>query len=173
MGEWAAGAWGFLVALASVAFLALLLLDRFRRRHARDRIVGSVSPFASRLIEVMCHVAKADGHIDNREVALIASIATSLSDEPVTDDDIRRCIDLSVSALVNYDYVAFGRGMNGEQKGRLLKGAVMVAAADGAIADQEGQFLSKLAGAFKIDQRTFDTIVAQVLAAPRRADRGT
>ncbi len=145
-----------------IAFGIFAVINQARRKRARLATMGNVSPFAQRMLEVLCHAAKSDGATDDREVATITAIAAQITGDAVTADQVRRMIDLSEKNLQPAAFAKFAKGMTDDQKDGLMRGALMVLGADGQVGKAEQKFLNGLAGGLAVTQSRFDQIMASM-----------
>ncbi len=145
-----------------VAFGIMVVIQQTRRKKARLAEMGNVTPFEQRMLDVLCHAAKSDGVTDDRELATIATIAAQVTGNPITVDQARRMVDLSEKNLTSAAFAKFGKGMSDVQKDGLMRGALLVLAADGQVSSAEQKFLNGLAGGLAVTQSRFDQIMASL-----------
>jgi tellurite resistance protein len=137
-------------------------INQARRKKARLAEMGSVSPFAQRMLEVLCHAAKSDGATDAREVASIAAIAAQLTGTTFDPDRIARMIGLSERNLQPAQFKRFAKDLTEDQKDAVLRGVLMVLAADGQVGRDEQKFLNGLAAGLAVTPSRFDQIMASL-----------
>jgi DnaJ-domain-containing protein 1 len=137
-------------------------INQARRKKARLAEMGNLGPFEQRLLEVLCHAAKSDGVTDAREVATIAAIAGQLTGSTFDADKITRMISLCQKNLQPTQFKAFAKGLTDSQKDAVMRGALMVLAADGQVGRDEQKFLNGLAGGLAVTQSRFDQIMASM-----------
>jgi uncharacterized membrane protein YebE (DUF533 family) len=137
-------------------------INRARRTKARVAEMGDVNPFAQRMLDVLCHAAKSDGATDAREVATIAAIAGQLTGTQFDAEKITRMIGLSEKSLQPAQFKKFAKDLTDDQKDALMRGALMVLAADGQVGRDEQKFLNGLAGGLAVTQSRFDQIMASM-----------
>jgi uncharacterized membrane protein YebE (DUF533 family) len=145
-----------------IAFAILAGIQRSRRKKARLAEIGDVPPFAQRMLEVLCHAAKSDGVTDVREVATIATIAEQMTGTRFDAEKINRMITLSEKNLQPAQFTKFAKGLTDAQKDAVMRGALMVLAADGQVGKDEQKFLNGLAGGLAVTQSRFDQIMASM-----------
>jgi DnaJ-domain-containing protein 1 len=145
-----------------VALLIGAVIQKSRRKKARLAEIGSVPPFAQRMLEVLCHAAKSDGVTDAREVATIAVIAEQMTGTRFDAEKIARMIGLSEKSLQPSQFKKFAKDLTDVQKDAVMRGALMVLAADGQVGRDEQTFLNGLAGGLAVTQSRFDQIVASM-----------
>jgi tellurite resistance protein len=133
-----------------------------RRKKARLAEMGDISPFAQRMLEVLCHAAKSDGAADAREVATIAAIAEQMTGTRFDPEKITRMIALCEKSLQPQQFTKFAKGLTEDQKDAVMRGALMVLAADGQVGKEEQKFLNGLAGGLAVTQSRFDQIMASL-----------
>jgi DnaJ-domain-containing protein 1 len=141
-------------------------INQARRKKARLAEMGSVSPFGQRMLEVLCHAAKSDGAVDAREVATIAAIAEQMTNTRFDPEKITRMITLSEKSLQASQFATFAKGLTEDQKDAVMRGALIVLAADGQVSKAEQTFLNGLAGGLSVTPSRFDQIVASMQARP-------
>lgn len=104
----------------------------------------------SRMLAVMCQVAKCDGKIEAGEVAMIASTIKRLTGQDVGINKIAEIIrdtDLNNDLRHLSD---IGKGLSPNDRLTVLEGALTVAVSDGVIAAEEYSFIQDLAQALEI-----------------------
>jgi tellurite resistance protein len=137
-------------------------INQARRKKARLAEMGSVSPFAQRMLDVLCHAAKSDGATDAREVATIAAIAGQLTGTAFDADKVARMIGLSEKNLQPAQFKKFAKDLTEDQKDAVMRGALMVLAADGQVGKDEQKFLNGLADGLAVTQSRFDQIMVSL-----------
>jgi tellurite resistance protein len=137
-------------------------INQARRKKARLAEMGDISPFAQRMLEVLCHAAKSDGATDAREVATIAGIAEQMTGTRFDPERIARMIGLSEKSLQPQQFAKFAKGLTEDQKDAVMRSALMVLAADGQVGRDEQKFLNGLAGGLAVTQSRFDQIMASL-----------
>jgi tellurite resistance protein len=152
--------WGALVLFGIGMFIRQKL-----RNATRHREIGGSSDAVTRLVDAMCHAAKADGRVDEREIGTIKAIALRLTGAEYPDDKIRRMIDLSQASLTPAQFAAFGKGLNTQQKELVMQAVLMVLGSDGQIAPKEQAFINGLAQGLGISSVQFTRIVDEARAA--------
>jgi len=130
-------------------FGLLKLIASARRRRRRNAMTGATG-FGQRVLDVMCHAAKADGIVDPEEVKLIAFASQKLTGTAYPDEQITRLIGMAGDRLSNEEFRAFGEGLSAQQKETLMRGALMVTVSDGTISQSEKGFLARLAASLGI-----------------------
>ncbi|MGR3793774.1 tellurite resistance TerB family protein [Vannielia sp. SX4] len=135
---------------ATFALFGLIkLFAGMRRRRRRNAMTGATG-FAQRVLDVMCHAAKADGVVDPEEVKLIAFASQKLTGAAYPADQIERLIGMAGTKVSDEEFRAFGAGLNAHQKETLMRGALMVTVSDGTITQSEKGFLARLAATLGI-----------------------
>ncbi|MBS8226923.1 TerB family tellurite resistance protein [Vannielia litorea] len=125
------------------------LLAAGRRRKRRKAMTGANS-FAQRVLDVMCHAAKADGVVDPEEVKLIAFASEKLTGTAYSAAQIERLIGMAATKVTDAEFKAFGTGLDAHQRETLMRGALMVTVSDGTISQSEKGFLARLAASLQI-----------------------
>ncbi len=148
---------GLIIALAIGAGI-----NQARRKKARLAEMGDVDPFAQRMLEVLCHAAKSDGSADAGEIATIAAIAKQLTGTQFDAEKIARMISLCEKSLQPAQFKKFANGLTDQQKDAVLRGTLMVLAADGQVGREEQKFLNGLAGGLAVTQSRFEQIMASM-----------
>lgn len=139
-------------------------INQARRKKARMAEMGDVSPFAQRMLEVLCHAAKSDGATDAREVSTIAAIAGQLTGTQFDAEKITRMIALCEKNLQPAQFRKFAKDLTDDQKDAVMRGALMVLAADEQVGRNEQKFLNGLGGGLAVTQSRFDQIMASMQA---------
>jgi len=141
---------GLALAGAVIAILGLFKLLKLMGRSRRQSAIRGATGFGKRVLDVMCHAAKADGHVDPEEVSLIAFASQRLTGSAYPAEQIEKLIGMAGSRLSDDDFRAFGTGLNARQRETLMRGALMVTISDGQISQSEKGFLARLAASLKI-----------------------
>ncbi|MCO6383258.1 MAG: TerB family tellurite resistance protein [Vannielia sp.] len=135
---------------ATIALMGLLKLLRAAGRRRRRGAMTGANGFAQRVLDVMCHAAKADGVVDPEEVNLIAFASQKLTGTAYSPDQIERLIGMAGTKVSDAEFRAFGEGLNAHQRETLMRGALMVTVSDGTITQSEKGFLARLAATLQI-----------------------
>ncbi len=98
--------------------------------------------------------------------ATIAAIAGQLTGMSFDAEKIGRMISLCEKSLQPAQFKAFAKGLTESQKDAVMRGAMMVLAADGQVGRDEQKFLNGLAGGLAVTQSRFDQIMASMQQAP-------
>lgn len=130
-------------------FGLLKLLATGRRRRRRAAMTGA-NGFGQRVLDVMCHAAKADGVVDPEEVKLIAFASQKLTGSAYPAEQIERLIGMAGVKISDDEFRAFGAGLDAHQRETLMRGALMVTVSDGTITQSEKGFLARLAASLGI-----------------------
>ncbi|MCY1125735.1 TerB family tellurite resistance protein [Frigidibacter sp. RF13] len=138
---------------------------RRRNKGKRGRLMGDVTPAVRVMIEVLCHAAKADGQIDDREVSVIANIIPQLTGTPVSREIVAEMARLADPRLSPSGFKAFGKGLRSEQRELIVQSALMVVSADGQVSPKEQAFISGLVQGLEITRDRFDFLVGALKAA--------
>jgi uncharacterized tellurite resistance protein B-like protein len=166
--ETVTGYWGWALVVPVLGVSVGGRLRARQRRRAREAALGGPAGFASRLLDVMCHAAIADGHIDQAEIRHIQAAATQLTGEALSETAVREAIASASSALTTTEFQQFGRGLSLDERKAVFKGAFLVMCGDGLMAEREKDFLGKLAGGLRLEQLHLDEVIAS-LGAPDTA----
>jgi uncharacterized membrane protein YebE (DUF533 family) len=159
----AEGFWGLGLLAAILAFAGLKLLAVQKRRSQRMAMMSQATPAAQSILDAMCHAAKADGYIAPSEVAMIKQAAEKMTGTTFAMDDVKRMADLAEEAL---DLKGYKRLVNGRTKPEqldMMRGVLMVVAADGKLDGKEQVFVGGLAQAMGMDGATVQALLAEVV----------
>lgn len=157
------GMWGLGLLAGLLIFAGVGYLNKSRLKSARHAAMGGASPQALRVLDIMCHAAKADGAVDASEIAAIAQTAQQLTGEAFATEQVAQMIQLSEKDLSDGDFKALGKGLSEEGKRLALRGALMVVAADGAVAQSEQAFIGGLSRALGVDGTEVGRIFEQLV----------
>lgn len=135
---------------ATLGLMGLLKLIAGARRRRRRNAMTGADGFGQRVLDVMCHAAKADGVVDPEEVSLIAFASQKLTGLAYPSEQIERLIGMAGTRISDEEFRAFGEGLNAHQKETLMRGALMVTVSDGTISQSEKGFLARLAATLGI-----------------------
>lgn len=153
-GFYGTGILGLLAAFAGFKFLGSR-----RRRKERHAGMGNIDPYHRMLLDVMCHAAVSDGHVEASEVALIRKIALDLTGQEFSPETIAKMVKSCDKSLTPAQYKAFGKGMDMQQRATAVKAALMVISADNELAAKEKKFVNGLAAGLNIPEDLMQRIV--------------
>lgn len=159
----AEGFWGFGLLAAVLAFAGFKLLAVQKRRSQRMAMMSNATPAAQSILDAMCHAAKADGYIAPSEVAMIKQAAEEMTGTTFAMEDVKRMADLAEETL---DLKGHKRLINGRTKPEqldMMRGVLMVVAADGKLDGKEQVFVGGLAQAMGMDGGTVQALLAEVV----------
>ena len=160
----AGGFWGFgLLALVLIG-LGLKVLQVQRRKGQRLAIMGNATPAAQSILDAMCHAAKADGYIAPSEVAMIKSAAEEMTGENFALEDVKRMATLAEETLDLNGHKRLIKGRSKPEQLDMMRGVLMVVAADGKLDGKEKTFVGGLAQAMNMDAATVQALLAEVVS---------
>jgi len=152
---------GLSFAILMIGSLRTALGGRSRRRQ-----FGRASRVAKAALDAMCQAAIADGQIDGSEVEVIAMAGEKLTGKRFTEDEIISMIRTCASNRTNgADFASFGRGLTTQNKAIVMRAALMVVVADGALVGREADFIGKLAQGMKISGRQVNAWIGELKTA--------
>lgn len=156
---------GWLLVAGVLAFAGYGALNARKRRQERQGMMGEASPAAVAILDAMCHAAKADGHIDASEIAAIADAAERMTGESFDPGQVARMAELAEGKPSDKDFKRLVKGRTGPEFDVMMRGVLMVVAADGRLADSEQQFVGKLAKAMRMSGEQVQTILHDVVGS--------
>jgi uncharacterized tellurite resistance protein B-like protein len=109
----------------------------------------------TRMLAVMCQVAKCDGQIEAGEIATIAAAIKRLTGNDIPVNQIAQIIDTTDLRRDLPQLSALGDGLNANDRINLLEAALTVAVSDGSIASEEYAFIQDLSHALQIKADDF------------------
>jgi len=154
------GFWGLGPIGIFILFVLVSLNKRRKRAALRTGEMTGASPTAIKILDAMCHVAKADGRLDANEIALMADLSHQMTGTAFDSDRILRMYNLAETNLTPAQYKSFGKGLAEGDKRLLMTAVLMMASADGNIDKKEMQFVQKLGMGLKIGDKEVNTIFA-------------
>lgn len=160
------GFWGLGAIGALILFGLVSAKKRNARRALRTSEMTGASPSAIKILDAMCHVAKADGRLDAGEVALMADLSHQMTGTAFDSDRIRRMYDLAETKLTPSQYKSFGNGLAEGDKRMVMKAVLLMTGADGDLDKKEMEFVQKLAIGLKIGGEEVKAIFASLSQAP-------
>ncbi len=149
------------------AFGGIATAMRGRRRSVRLEILGIEDGPVFKMIDAMCHAAKADGHCDPAEVAYIRDVARELTQLDFQDEHLEAVIERADKLGHAKDFQQFGKGLTPSQKSMILEGVLSVVLADGEMDRREKVFLDRMVIGIGLTQPDTDAAIQRVLS--RRA----
>jgi len=87
-----------------------------RRQKARMEAMGDIPHATKMVIDAMAHMARADGQVDDDEVATIAKIARDLTGDEFEDSLVRKIVDLAEPDLADGNFIRFGTNLTTDQR---------------------------------------------------------
>ncbi len=156
---------GWLLVAGVLAFAAYGALKARKRRQERQGMMGEASPAAVAILDAMCHAAKTDGHIDASEVAAIADAAERMTGESFDPAEVAKMAELAEGKPTDKDFKRLVKGRTAPEFEVMMRGVLMVVAADGRLADSEQQFVGKLAKAMRMSGEQVQNILRDVVGS--------
>lgn len=108
--------------------------------------------YMTRVLEVACRAALADGKIEDREIGAICGIASQFTSDPVHPDKMRDMVDYVRSQPETADYTALGQGLDEFERNQLMRVALTVIGPENANDGADKAFLDRLGMGLLIDQ---------------------
>ncbi len=162
-----AGSWGLLGGLGVLGWVGLQAMKVSGRKKQRQAAMGDVSEGVVAILDVMCHVAKADGDTDPGEVQMIIQVASQVTGTEFTEAQVTQMISLSETKVDQHGFKDMARKLSPEGRRLALRGALMVAGADGSIGQAEQTFIGGFASACGIGPEELNATVGQIFGAPQ------
>lgn len=159
------GHWGLALIAGALGFLGLGAVNASKRRKQRRSMMGNASPAAMAVLDAMCHAAKADGYVSPSEVAEITDAAQKMTDEQFDPRQVQRMAQLAEANPSDKDFKRLVGGRTPAEKDVMMKGVLMVVAADGRLDGKEQQFVGKLAQAMMMSGQQVQQILAEVVGS--------
>lgn len=98
----------------------------------------------------MCTVARADGHIDKSEAQTIMEVSKRLTGKAPDPKKIITMMEDAPASVSETNFDAFAEGLKDTEKRIVMRGALMVAVADGKIESEEYSFIEALAQSLQV-----------------------
>ncbi|WP_162561624.1 tellurite resistance TerB family protein [Yoonia vestfoldensis] len=162
-GFWGLGVFGVLALLAG-----LKVLQTQKRRGQRLAMMGNATPGAQAILDAMCHTAKADGYIAPSEVEVIKFAAEEMTGKTFPLAHVKQMATLAKTDLVKNDYKQLIKGRSKMEQLDIMRGVLMVVAADGRMEGKEKTFVGNLAQTMGMDGLTLQNLLADVVADTTR-----
>ncbi len=166
IGDMISGFWGLCALIVLFAFAGIKWAGRSARTSKRKAEMKGAAPAAIKAIDAMCHAAKADGKLDDSEIALMSDIAKQMTGETFDEARIRRMYDLAEEKPTEHQFASFGRGLSPDQKRMVLQAVLMVIGSDGDLDKRETDFVQKLAHGLKISGPEVKALFHSMYAKP-------
>ena len=147
-----------------IGLLALIRLLSFAKGGRPQRRKKAAPQCAVNALAAMCHVAKADGHVDESEVTAIGLRITELTGRSFGREQIRAMIDAADIHIDYSEYAQFAEGLSANDRQIVLEGALGVAVADGQIQPAEHNFVTNLASALGVQAEEFRMQLQKIAA---------
>jgi len=156
-----------LVGLAILFGIGISLQRKFKTSKRRKKM-GNATNVALNTLDAMCHIAKVDGDVDASEIRLISDISEKLTGTAFSDEKILEMIDLSDARLSPKEFSRFSKGLKPSEYRTVMQGVMMVAAADGQMAEDEKKFIGNLSASLKMPQNEVVSMLRDLLGGDNR-----
>ncbi len=156
------GSWGLGLIAALVGFAIFKAFKIRARRNERMSFVSGASPVAQAIIDAMCHAAKADGHIAPSEIAQIKQAAEEMTGETFTNDTVAHMASIAEAKLDQSGFKRLVKSRSPAENMDIMRGVLMVVAADGRLDGKEKVFVGGLAQAMKMSGQQVAILLAEV-----------
>ncbi|WP_394177443.1 DUF533 domain-containing protein [Yoonia maritima] len=164
IGQIAGGFWGFGILAALLIFAVAKMAKARTRRKERRGLMGEGSPASHAILDAMCHAAKADGQIDPSEIATIKSVAEEMTGQAFSPEIVKRMADLAEATPAEADFKRLVKGRSKDEQLDMMRGVLMVVAADGQFAGKEQVFVGGLAKAMRMNGDVVKTLLSEVVS---------
>lgn len=164
--EMISGFWGLAAIVLLLGIAGVKWAGRSARTNKRVAEMKGAAPAAIKAMDAMCHAAKADGSLDDSEIALMADIAQQMTGETFDQQRIRRMYDLAEDKPTDQQFTSFGRGLTPDQKRLVMQAVLMVVGADGRLDRRETAFVQKLAQGLRINAEEVKSLFHSMHAKP-------
>lgn len=152
------GVWAVILGLLAAMLTGRLPIAPERAGVSRRR-GRATAPFELRLVEAMMLTACADGHLDDRELDLMARAVAKITGKDVSRDTVRHLAAEATPPGTAAEFHDFGVGLSDQQRIEVLRAALAIAVADGRIAARERAFLDQLALGLMIPVTAIDAML--------------
>ncbi|KIC40056.1 hypothetical protein RA27_14525 [Ruegeria sp. ANG-R] len=165
-GDMISGFWGLCALVLLFALAGIKWAGQSARTSKRRAEMRGAAPAAVKAIDAMCHAAKADGRLDDSEIALMSDIAKQMTGETFDEARIRRMYDLAEAKPTEHQFASFGSGLSPDQKRMVLQAVLMIIGSDGDLDKRETDFVQKLAHGLKISGAEVKALFHSMYAKP-------
>lgn len=162
--EIAGGFWGFGVIGLLLVFAALKAAKSAARKKQRLGLMAGGTSGAKAILDAMCHAAQCDGRAGDSEIATIKSVAEEMTGEVFTAQTIRHMASLATTGLNDAGFKALIKGCSKEEQLDMMRGVLLVVAADGQFDGKEKAFVGGLAKAMKMAPDIIGSLLAEITA---------
>ncbi|BAQ17880.1 TerB family tellurite resistance protein [Methyloceanibacter caenitepidi] len=114
------------------------------------------------ILRTMAAMAAADKRLDAREVDLIQRVFQELTGRPVDVGGVVSAVQVYARRDVAQDLSLVAGSFSLEAKTAILHGAYRTLAVNGHVTEDERDTLDRLAGALRLTETEFETILAEV-----------
>lgn len=146
------GAWGLCLLVPLILFGIASKFGGSRRRKEPQN-------FVSRAVQVMCMVAKSDGHVSERELLIMQNVISQLTQKNIALDVVAEIVANTPGTMTDSDLRKLGKGLSEDERETLVQAAAMVAGGDGEIATGESHMIYRLSKAMKVASAKTDEMV--------------
>ncbi len=157
------GMWGIGLGIGFLGFFGVQSMNTGRRRKDRHALMANANPAAVAILDAMCHAAKADGNIDDAEIADIIEIAREVTSEEFDAETVRRMIELAEDDVDEAACKKLIKPVAAEHRSLLMRAVLTVVAADGSLAGKEQQYVGNLMKAMKMSAEEVNTMLGEVV----------
>ena len=163
MNSLAGGFWGFGAVALLLLFAGFKMLQVQKRKGQRMALMSNATPGAKAILDAMCHAAKADGYIAPSEVEMIKGAAEDMTGESFAIEDVKQMATLAEENLDLNGHKRLIKGRSKPEQLDMMRGVLMVVAADGQLDGKEQTFVGNLAQAMQMDGQTVQALLAEVV----------
>lgn len=127
--------------------------------------IDTATVFQINLVAILAHVAKVDGHVDQREIDTILTFFKSLRFNTFQLDAIHRTLKFSITQNINLQSTCenFKKASNYESRIMLLRVVYLVVMADKKIHPQEKIVIEKIVKFLDITDKDYQMLQAEYL----------
>jgi len=159
----AEGFWGLGALALLLLFAGLKIMQVQKRKAQRMALMRGATPGAQAILDAMCHAAKADGYVAPSEVEMIKRAAEQMTGESLALEDVKRMASLAEESLDLKGHKRLIKGRTKHEQLDMMRGVLLVVAADGRLDGKENKFVGGLAQAMNMDSQTVQALLAEVV----------
>lgn len=140
-----------------------------RRRKMRMKLLAGATPTQQAILDAMCHAAKSDGYVAPSEIETIKHAAEEITGMAFSLEAVKKLAGLAEENLNKHAFKRLFKGCSKLDQLVMMRGVLMVVAADGRLDGKENVFVGSLAKAMSMDNHTVSMLLAEVTKQPETA----
>lgn len=149
------------------ALIVLGLFMAFRRASQRQQqrfaaMGDGLAEISKRVLDTLCHAARATGLTDANGVALIRQVTEKATGQSVSDSAILNTLSATKPRPSHYDQTRFAKGLTADQCDTLLHAILLMFTAANVMGPEARRFVNGFVTAARISKKRLGAILAKL-----------